>query len=71
MSATHTCTVSSFCASLIPQPWMQNKKHTVSTRCEVCKQNYYCWHLQKWFRCKVGPEEISRWIQEVDNDGRV
>jgi hypothetical protein len=49
----HTCTVSSYCASLIYQPWMRKKTHTVSTRCEVCKRWYYWWPKQQWVECKA------------------
>lgn len=58
MTTPCQCSVSAFCASLIPQPWMQSKDHVVSTLCR-CGKRYYCWHLRQWFDAKEGAKAVE------------
>lgn len=52
-SGCETCgNVSLFCASLIPQPWMQSKDHLPATDCR-CGKRYYSWSKNQSFDCKV------------------
>lgn len=44
-------TVSLFCASLIPQDWMQSKDHIPATNC-LCGANYYSWATKKTYECR-------------------
>lgn len=44
----HQCEIGLFPASMIPQPWMQKRRHSPATLC-ICRKKYYCWNLNKWF----------------------
>lgn len=44
--------VSLFSASLISQPWMQDKSHVPATVCR-CGKSYHAWALNKSFVAKT------------------
>lgn len=43
--------VGMFSASLIPQPWMQDASHILSTNCR-CGKYYYSFAKEQVFECK-------------------
>lgn len=43
-----THSMSAFVASLIPQPWMQDKKHCPAVRCK-CGKQYYSFSMDEAF----------------------
>lgn len=44
--------VSLFCASLIPQPWMQSADHLPATDCN-CGSHYYSWSKSQVYEQKT------------------
>lgn len=55
---TETCTCETtlpmFCASLIPQPWMQSAKHCPAVRCQ-CGRRYYSYSEKRIFDSRDVP----------------